>query len=221
MKFEPVYIVDGARTPFLKSRNTPGMFSASDLAVSAGRSLLVRQPIAPTDLDEVILGCAIPSVDETNIGRVAALRMGCGNKVPGWTVMRNCASGMQALDSAIANIQLGRSQLVLAGGTDALSRAPLLFSEEMTRWFSSFSSARSLGAKVRLAMKLRPRHFAPVIGLLRGLTDPFVNLLMGQTAENLAWKFGISRRQQDEFAALSQVILMLRSFPWWGPMAPL
>lgn len=203
MKFEPVYIVDGARTPFLKSRNTPGLFSASDLAVAAGRSLLVRQPIAPTDLDEVILGCAIPSVDETNIGRVAALRMGCGNKVPGWTVMRNCASGMQALDSAIANIQLGRSQLVLAGGTDALSRAPLLFSEEMTRWFSSFSSARSLGAKVRLAMKLRPRHFAPVIGLLRGLTDPFVNLLMGQTAENLAWKFGISRRQQDEFAALS------------------
>jgi acetyl-CoA C-acetyltransferase len=56
---------------------------------------------------------------------MVALRLGCGNKVPGWTVMRNCASGMQALDSAIANIQCGRSQLVLAGGVDALSRAPL------------------------------------------------------------------------------------------------
>ena len=54
--------------------------------------------------------------DEVNIGRVAALRMGCGQKVPGWTVMRNCASGMQALDSAIANIRAGRSNLVLAGG---------------------------------------------------------------------------------------------------------
>ena len=126
MSFDPVYIVDGARTPFLKARNAPGPFAASDLAVQAGRSLLTRQKFAPTDLDEVILGCASPSPDEVNIGRVVALRLGCGQKVPGWTVMRNCASGMQAIDSAVANIQAGRSQLVLAGGVDALSRAPLL-----------------------------------------------------------------------------------------------
>src|ERR1700693_1994168 len=123
-----IYIIDGARTPFLKSRNRPGPFAASDLATQAGRALLVRQPFAPSELDEVILGCAAPAPDEVNIGRVVALRMGCGLKVPGWTVMRNCASGMQALDSAMANIRTGRSQLVLAGGTDALSRAPLLFS---------------------------------------------------------------------------------------------
>ena len=120
MAFQPVYVVDGARTPFLKARNGPGPFAASDLAVQAGRALLVRQPFAPTDLDEVILGCASPSPDEVNIGRVAALRMGCGNKVPAWTVMRNCASGMQAIDSAIANIQAGRGHLIMAGGTDAL-----------------------------------------------------------------------------------------------------
>ncbi|MFZ1444968.1 MAG: beta-ketoacyl synthase N-terminal-like domain-containing protein, partial [Candidatus Dechloromonas phosphoritropha] len=114
-----IYIVDGARTPFLKAQRGPGPFSASDLATQAGRTLLLRQPFAPQDLDEVILGCAAPSPDETNIGRMVALRLGCGDKVPGWTVMRNCASGMQALDSAIANIQLGRSDLVLAGGVDA------------------------------------------------------------------------------------------------------
>ena len=101
----PVYVIDGARTPFLKSKNRPGVFSAADLATQAGRSLLTRQKFSPTDLDEVILGCAAPSVDEVNIGRVAALRMGCGKRVPGWTVMRNCASGMQAIDSAMANIQ--------------------------------------------------------------------------------------------------------------------
>ena len=123
MAGKAIYVVDGARTPFLKSRNLPGPFSASDLAVAAGRTLLARQPFAASDLDEVILGSASPSVDEINIGRVAALRLGCGHKVPGWTVMRNCASGMQALDSAVANIQAGRSQLVLAGGADALSRA--------------------------------------------------------------------------------------------------
>jgi acetyl-CoA C-acetyltransferase len=205
MNFKPVYVVDGARTPFIKSRNTPGPFSASDLAVAAGRALLVRQSFTAEDLDEVILGCAIPSVDETNIGRVAALRLGCGHKVPGWTVMRNCASGMQALDSAIANIQLGRSHLVLAGGTDALSRAPLLFSDQMVRWFSAFSAARSTGEKLKQLTKLPLRSLGPVIGLMRGLTDPVVNLLMGQTAENLAWKFGITRRQQDEFAANSHL----------------
>ena len=136
---------------------------------------------------------------------VAALRLGCGHKVPGWTVMRNCASGMQALDSGVANIQLGRSHLVLAGGTDALSRAPLLFSDEMTRWFSAFAAARSTGEKLRQLARLPLKSIGPVIGLMRGLTDPVVNLLMGQTAENLAWKFEITRRQQDEFAANSHL----------------
>ena len=110
----PIYIIDGARTPFLKSKNRPGPFAASDLATQAGRALLMRQPFRPDQLDEVILGCAAPSVDEVNIGRVAALRMGTGQKVPGWTVMRNCASGMQAIDSGISNILAGLSQRTLA-----------------------------------------------------------------------------------------------------------
>src|SRR5574343_1616617 len=154
--FEPVYVVDGARTPLLKAKNGPGPFSAADLAVQAGRALLARQPFAPEDLDEVVLGCASPSPDEVNIGRVAALRLGCGNKVPGWTVMRNCASGMQALDSAMANIQSGRSKLVLAGGVDALSRAPLLYSDAMVLWFAQMMGAKTLGAKIGMFAKLRP-----------------------------------------------------------------
>src|SRR6266849_10337766 len=199
-----IYIIDGARSPFLKSRNRPGPFSASDLATAAGKALLMRQPFAPAELDEVILGCAAPSVDEVNIGRVAALRMGCGQKVPGWTVMRNCASGMQALDSGINNILAGRSSLVLAGGVDALSRAPLLYSDKMVLWFANFSTARSFGAKASAFFKLRPAEMlTPVIGIMKGLTDPMVGLLMGQTAENLAYRFRITRRDMDEFSAQS------------------
>jgi acetyl-CoA C-acetyltransferase len=202
--FAPVYIVDGARSPFLKSRNVPGPFSASDLATISGRALLARQPFAPEQLDEVIVGCAAPSVDEVNIGRVIALRLGCGNKVPGWTVMRNCASGMQAIDSAIANIQNGRSQLVMAGGVDALSRTHLLYSDKMVLWFSRMAQARTLGARLGLFAKLRPAMLlSPVIGIVKGLTDPVVNLMMGQTAENLAWKFGISRQEMDAFSVES------------------
>ena len=199
-----IYVVDGARSPFLKAQKGPGPFAASDLATQAGRALLLRQPFAPTDLDEVILGCAAPSPDETNIGRMVALRLGCGKKVPGWTVMRNCASGMQAIDSAIANIQCGRSQLVLAGGVDALSRAPLLYSDAMVRWFAGMMSMRTVNQKIGHFLKLRPAALlSPVIGLMKGLTDPVVGLLMGQTAENIAWKFGIDRQQMDHFAVRS------------------
>jgi acetyl-CoA C-acetyltransferase len=197
------YIIDGARTPFLKSRNRPGPFAASDLATAAGKVLLNRQRFAPTELDEVILGAAAPSADEVNIGRVVALRMGCGQHVPGWTVMRNCASGMQALDSAIANMQSGRSNLVLAGGVDALSHAPVLFSEKMVLWLSDFYAAKSFGQKAAAIAKFRLQFLAPVLGIVRGLTDPVVGLMMGQTAENLAYRFGISRLAMDEFSVHS------------------
>lgn len=203
MAFEPIYIIDGARTPFLKARNAPGPFSAADLAVQAGRELLLRQPFPPDALNEVIIGCAAPASDETNIGRVIALRLGCGDKVPGWTVMRNCASGMQALDSALLNLQTGRADLILAGGVDALSRAPVLFSDEMVRWLGGWSSAKGMRGRLKQLGGLRLQHLAPVIGLLRGLTDPVVGLSMGQTAENLAHQFGITRRQMDEYAARS------------------
>jgi acetyl-CoA C-acetyltransferase len=198
-----IYIIDGARTPFLKARNRPGPFAASDLGTMAGRALLTRAPFEPNELDEVILGCASPSVDEVNIGRVVALRMGCGQKVPGWTVMRNCASGMQALDSAIANFQAGRTNLALAGGVDALSRAPLLFSDAMTLWFSNFFAAKTAGQKAAALAKFRLSYLAPVIGIMKGLTDPNVGLIMGQTAENLAHRFGITRARMDELAARS------------------
>jgi acetyl-CoA C-acetyltransferase len=199
-----VFVVDGSRTPFLKARNRPGAFSASDLATQAGRALLTRMPFSPDALDEVILGCASPSPDEVNIGRVVALRMGCGPKVPGWTVMRNCASGMQALDSAVGNIRGGRSHLVLAGGVDALSRAPLLYSDKMVLWFAQLSAARTTGQKASAFLKLQPSQLLkPIIGIMKGLTDPTVGLLMGQTAENVAFRFDIARRDMDEYAAES------------------
>ena len=201
---EPIYVVDGARTPFLKAKSAPGPFSASDLAVAAGRAVLARVPVAATDLDEVILGCANPSPDEVNIGRYVAMRLGCGDRVTGWTVMRNCASGMQALDSAVNNMLAGRSELVLAGGVDALSRAPLLYNEKMVLWFAALAGAKSTGQKLATFARLSPTALlSPIIALMKGLTDPKVGLLMGQTAENLAFRFGITRSDMDAFAAES------------------
>ena len=202
-KGRPVYVVDAARTPFLKAKSEPGPFLASDLAVQAGRALLLRNPLEPEQLDQVILGCVMPRPEEANIGRVVALRLGCGKAVPGWTVQRNCASGLQALDSAAKDISLGRSDLVLAGGTEAMSHAPLLYSDDMVRWLAGWMGAKGLLARLKQIGGLRPGHLKPVIALLKGLKDPVVGLSMGQTAEELAHRFGIDRAAMDSYSVRS------------------
>ncbi|MEX0607151.1 MAG: acetyl-CoA C-acetyltransferase [Halofilum sp. (in: g-proteobacteria)] len=196
----PVYIVDGARTPFLKFRGRPNAFSAADLGVAASELLLLRQPFAADMLDQVIFGCAGPAAEEANIARIIALRVGCGQNVPAWHVQRNCGSGMQAIDSGAHEIAAGRAQMVLAGGTEAMSRAPLLFNERFTAWLAELRQTRGLGKRLRHLGQLRPQWLAPEPALLRGLTDPVSGLTMGQTAENLAWRFGITREQMDQFA---------------------
>src|SRR6185369_8032228 len=170
----PVYIVDGNRTPFLKAQGKPGPFRASDLAVAAGKALLARQPFAPESLDEVILGCIIPGTDEVNIARLVALRLGCGKQVPAWTVQRNCGSGMQAIDSAATDIAFGRADLVLAGGTEAMSHAPVLLPDKSVELLGAWGQARSRWERLRILARVRPAHFRLVSGLLQGLTDPFV-----------------------------------------------
>ncbi|MEN8177272.1 MAG: acetyl-CoA C-acetyltransferase [Pseudomonadota bacterium] len=199
----PVYVVDGSRTPFLKVRGKPGPFRASDLAVGAGRPLLARQPFSPQQLDEVILGCVSSGPDEANISRVVTLRLGCGERVPAWTVQRNCASGLQAVDSAAQDIANGRADLVLAGGTEAMSHHPVLLNNKMLAWLADWNRAKGITARGRHLARLRPDLFQLIIALLHGLTDPVVGLSMGQTAENLAWRFKLSREEMDSFALLS------------------
>lgn len=195
-----VYIVDGRRTPQLKARGIPGPFRAADLAHTAARGLLLHLRVSPDQLDEVILGCVAPGPDEANIARVLALRLGCHPRIPAWTVQRNCASGMQALDSAAQSLRSGRAGLVLAGGTEAMSHSPVLLSELMVAWIGMWSRARSTRARARLLTRLRPAHLKPVIGLMRGLVDPVVGVSMGQTAEELATRFNITRAEMDAYA---------------------
>ncbi len=198
-----IYIVDGSRSPFLKAAGKPGKFKAVDLAVAAGRPLIARQPFTATDFDEVILGCVAPTADETNIGRIASLRLGCGESTPAWTVARNCASGMQALDSAATNIALGRSDLVLAGGTESMSHSPVLFATEFVTWLGNWAKSGTIPAKLKTLALLKPSYLTPVIGLLRGLTDPVCGMSMGQTTEKIAFNFNISREAMDTYAVRS------------------
>jgi len=196
----PVYLVDGARTPFLKARGKPGPFTPVDLAVQCGRPLLMRQPFAETAFDLVILGCVNVIQDEMNPARVAALRLGMGEKQVAFTVQINCGSGMQSIDTAFRYIQSGTHEMILAGGTEALSHAPLVYSRDATEWFGQMARAKGPLDKAKAFAEVRPDFFSPVIGLERGLTDPITSLNMGQTAEVLAHRFGIDRVTADTYA---------------------
>lgn len=199
----PVYLIDGARTPFLKARGKPGPFTPVDLAVACGRPLLQRQPFGPDAFDDVIAGCVNPIADEVNPGRVACLRLGLSDATPGWTVQRNCGSGMQSVDAGFRAIENGTADLILAGGTEALSYAPLLFNKPAVDWYGELAAARGLLARLKTLLRFRPSFMKPVIGLVHGLTDPIVELNMGQTAEVLAFLFDISRMEADSYALRS------------------
>jgi acetyl-CoA C-acetyltransferase len=115
-------------------------------------------------------------------------------------VQRNCASGLQALASGYERIALGFSQLVLAGGTEVMSRAPIQWNLDMNAWLGGMLRARGVLARGKALARFRLAQLKPVYTLLLGLTDPLVKLNMGQTAEVVAHRFGITREAQDAYA---------------------
>ena len=172
--------------------------------MQCGRPLLLRQPFASDAFDQVILGCVNVIADEMNPARVAALRLGMGESMVAFTEQINCGSGMQSIDTGYRYIREGTADLILAGGAEALSHAPLVYNRKAVQWFASMFGARDLLSRLKLFAALRPSFFfKPVIGLERGLTDPLVDLNMGQTAEIVAHVFGISRLDADTYAMQS------------------
>jgi acetyl-CoA C-acetyltransferase len=142
--------------------------------------------------------------DEMNPARIAALRLGMGEAMTAFTVQINCGSGMQSIDTAYQYIREGHSELVLAGGAEALSHTPLMFRRSAVDWYARMFAARDVWSRLVAMAGFRPSFLKPVIGLERGLTDPVVELNMGQTAEILAHLFGIARTDADRYAAESQ-----------------
>src|SRR5258708_4799460 len=199
----PVFIIDGSRTPFLKARSGPGPFTPVDLAVQCGRPLLARQPFAPDAFDQVILGCVNVIADEMNPARVAAVRLGMGEAMVAFTVQINCGSGMQSIDTAYGYIREGVSDLILAGGSEALSYAPLVWPQQGVRWFAGLAGAKGILGKIAAIAKARPAYFKPIMGLDRGRPDPITELNMGQTAEVVGHLLGVTRAQSDAYAAES------------------
>jgi acetyl-CoA C-acetyltransferase len=139
-----------------------------------------------------------------------------------FTVQINCGSGMQSIDTAYQYIREGQSDLILAGGAEALSHSPLLFRRGAVNWYARLFAARDVWSRLKAFAGFRPSFLTPVIGLERGLTDPIVELNMGQTAELVAHLFQVSRREADQYAVESQQRLALAQKEGWfaGELEP-
>src|SRR3984885_13145189 len=197
---EPVYIVDGVRTPFAKAGTILADSDAVKLAKTSPTLLVARTGIDPSQIEEVIFGCVGLPADSANVGRVVALRAGIPNSVPAITVHRNCASGFEAVTQAAEKMLAGRGDIFIVGGVESMSHIPLLYSHEAAKKFGAFARAKNLSQKLGVLSSFRPGDFQPQIGLLLGLSDPVCGCNMGQTAETVSRDFQIEREEQDAFA---------------------
>lgn len=202
-KKDTLAIVAGCRTPFSKAGTELAAASAADLACHAFRETIDKSGVDPSCIDEVILGCAGADASEANVARVAALRAGVPQEVPAVTIMRNCASGMESVFAAQMRLRAGEGEVFLVGGSEAMSKYPLIYGKAATDFFARLARARSSMARVKSIASFRPRFLKPRIAIKEGLTDPVSGLMMGNTAENVARRFGISREEQDRFALRS------------------
>ncbi|MDP6360858.1 MAG: thiolase family protein [Planctomycetota bacterium] len=200
-----IAIVGGCRTPFIKAGTVFKDIEADELGRLAASELFYRLEIDPSMVDETVFGNVGNPMDAMNVARVIALRSGVPRSRPAHTVHRNCASGFEAITTAAEKILTGQAETVLAGGTESMSNMPLVFGREYADIAAGIQKAKTTTGKLTTALKLRPRHFKPIPALLRGLTDPFTGMLMGQTAELLANEWDISREGQDEFALQSHM----------------
>ncbi len=199
-----IAIVDGIRTPFVKAWTDFEDIPAQELGRIAVRELLERTGIDPFKIDEVIFGSVANPVEAANVARVISLLAGIPKDKRAYTISRNCASGIEAVTSAAEKINVGVDEIVIAGGAESMSNIPLLYRKEAVKIFLKIAKAKTPWEKLRWFLSFRPRHLLnPQIGLQLGLTDPVCGLNMGQTAEVLVKEYGISRKEQDEFALIS------------------
>jgi acetyl-CoA C-acetyltransferase len=180
-----IYLVGAVRTPIGRFGGSLASWTAADLGVPVAKESIHRAKIQPEQVEQSIWGCARQAGVGPNVARQIIYRAGVPDTVPAFTVNQACGSGLKAIILATQEISLGRANVVLAGGTESMSRVP--YFAEGARW------------------GMRMGNTSLVDGMYRdGFNDPLSGLVMGETAENLARKYEISRREQDEYALRSQ-----------------
>lgn len=213
-----VVLIDGVRTPFAKSGTKFAKVHPGELGKTAMKQLIAQTNLDVNLVDEVIIGNTGNPVDAVNISRVVALNSGLPQKVSAFTVHRNCASALEAISDGFDKIKAGTADVVIAGGTENMSQMPILLGQKYQDIFGKLFAAKGPSQALPLLWKLfkayvsqvkalftgnQKSEYFPVISVMKGLTDPFVGINMGQTAEILAKEWNLSREEQDKFALRS------------------
>ena len=195
-----VAVVEGVRTPFAKSGSAFKNMTSVELGILAVRELLARADIRPDEVDELVYGTVVHSVQAPNIAREVGLGAGVPPNAPAFTVARACASANQAITSAAETIARGYADVIVAGGAESLTDIPILYSKPLRDALMMAARAKTPGQKIAALMKVRPKHLAPITP---AIAEPSTGETMGQSAERMAKENGISREEQDRWALRS------------------
>ncbi|MFN8323746.1 MAG: thiolase family protein [Chitinophagales bacterium] len=200
MSSKKIVVIDGARTPFLRSGTDYMDLMSYQLGQFAIKGLLKKTGIDPKEVGYVIMGTTISNVKTGNVAREAALTAGIPNTSPCHTVTMACISANQAIVTGMHILQNGDADVVIAGGTDCTSDAPILFNKPMRKKLFKAQKLKGLGDTLKFIMNLRPTDFKPeapaIAEFLTGKT-------MGLDCDILAARYGVTRKEQDEFAVRS------------------
>lgn len=194
---ERVAIVDGLRTPFAKRGGALAAFDAVDLGTSVVAELVERNGIDPGDVDQVVFGRVILDVELPNIAREIVLNSHLPDDVEAYSVSEACITSYRTTVNAAASIAAGNADVVIAGGVDTLSHAPVVVSDRLQATLNRLVDARSVGERAQLLSKLRPGDLLPQSP---DLEEPSTGETMGEAAERMAKINGITRDEQDDFA---------------------
>jgi len=190
-----IAIVGGLRTPFSRSWSDLNEVDPVELSTQVARELLFRLDLKPDAVDQVVWGTVVCVVRSPNVAREVALNLGM-YKASGFSISRACASGFQAIANASEMIWAGQAEIVLAGGVDVLSHAPVVYKKRVIDTLQRLQKAKGVGLLKELA-KINPMDLLPTPP---ALTERYTGLTMGEHAEEMAQNFGIRREDQDAFA---------------------
>jgi acetyl-CoA acyltransferase len=195
-----VVVIDGCRTPFLRSGTDFVELTAYDLGRLAVAGLLHRTRIAPGIVDLLVMGTVVADPRTTNLGREVALGAGLPSSCPAYTVTAACVSSLQAILDGVHAISSGAADVVVAAGAETLSDAPIRFRRPMRRRLIALAKARGALARARLLGGMRPSDLLPEAPAIAEFST---GETMGENGERLAKRMGITREEQDAFALAS------------------
>ncbi len=200
MQARKVVLIDGNRTPFLKSGGAYMDMMSYQLGKHAIQGLLARTGLDPKEVDQVVMGTVISNLKTSNVARESAIAAGIPESAPCHTVAQACISANRAISTACLEIYAGQADVIIAGGVDNTSDTPITFKKKMQKKLFKAQKLKGFGDMLKFASTLRPSDFAPE---RPKVAEYSTNRVMGEDCDIMAARFGVKRAEQDEFAVRS------------------